>query len=276
MRRGLVGLSLATGGCLVLNPAYDGSSDSDSGDFASVSGRPTSDADASSSGASGDSGSMGGTATGGESTGFDTTGAVATTGSTGIDGSTGTTAIEPGVAVIPADIATCVLQPFMDLPYQGPDQCEFLVTVELVQDPAQRDGLIVDRQFDDAQGRPAWGVLRFDLSQVPNGATITAASLALTASASPYQNFPIGASGRLRPTDAFDTATLAVSPPVVGVGEVSIGPTSPGDLKILDVTALVGQGTAAVHLAIEPEEYSGRIYMSKASNAPPTLTISWQ
>jgi hypothetical protein len=275
MRRGWVGLSLASGGCLVLNPAYGGGDDG-SGGFGSSSGLPTTGSDAS----SGSSGDSGGTGTGDASTGFDTTGAVATTfatGSTGADASTGAI-IEPGVAIVPADIATCVLQPTVELGYQGPDQCEFLVTVELVQDPGQRDGLIVDRQFDDAQGRPAWGVLRFDLSPVvPDGATITAASLALTVSASPYQNFPIAASGKLRSTDAFDMTTLAVGPPIVALGEVAIGATNPGEIKVLDVHPLVAlQGTSAVHLAIEPEDPSGRIYMSKASNAPPTLTVSWQ
>lgn len=275
MRSGLVGLLLATGGCLVLNPAYGG--DEGGGGFGSTSGQPTSGVDASSTGSSGDAGSVGGTAAVEESTGFEGTGMVATTatGSTGDD--TTTTAVEPGMAVIPADIATCVLQPFMVLPYQGPEQCEFLVTVELVQDPAQRDGLIIDKQFDDAQGRPAWGVLRFDLSQVPDGATITAASLALTVSASPYQNFGVGASGRLRSAAPFDAMTLAVGPPVVGPGDVPIGATNPGELKVLDVTALVGPpGMSAAHLVIEPEDANGRIYMNKTSDAPPTLTVSWQ
>ena len=112
---------------------------------------------------------------------------------------------------------------------------------------------------------------------MPDGATITAASLALTVSASPYQNFAIGASGRLRSAAPFDAMTLVIGPPAVGPGDVPIGATSPGELKVLDVTALVGlQGMSAAHLVIEPEDATGRVYMNKTSNAPPTLTVSWQ
>jgi hypothetical protein len=276
MRR-LCGLATVMGGCLVPNPSYvDGTGAAGSTTDASASGTTA-------TGTTDGAGTIGGTGTGGESTTEEVTGAVVTTGvdatggSTGVDTS-GTTGVQPGSADIPADIATCALLPTAALAYQGPDECEVQVTIELMQDSALRDGLIVDLQFDNAQGRPAWGFVRFDpTATVPPGAMLTAATLVLTVSPSPAQNFAIASSGQVKPASAFDLTTLAAGAPIVAVDGVSIGLTNPGEIKMIDVTALVAsQWPSAIHLAIEPQDYTGRVYMNHKSDAPPRLIVDWQ
>lgn len=57
---------------------------------------------------------------------------------------------------------------------------------------------------------------------------------------------------------------------------VPIGGTTSGEIKMVDVTGLVVQQWSPIHLAIEPQDLSGRIYMNSKSNAGPTLIVSWQ
>lgn len=285
MRRvGWVGCWLVTGGCLVRNPAYD---DSESGTGAMSGAGVTTSGGASTTGtdatATG-SGSLGGTATG-ESTAADTgtadtealTGVVETAGATGSTGAGETTGVVPGVADIPADIATCVLRANANMGYGGPGECESLVPQELMQPPEQKDGMMVDLMWDDASGRQAWSYIRFDLSKaVPQGATITAAILVLTVSSAADQVFSVADTGIVRPAGAFDLATLAAGEPALGMAGVPIGATNGGDVKMLDVTAIVAPQAPLQHFAVEPQTENGRVFMNAASPAVPVLKVSWQ
>ncbi len=287
--RGLVagGLAILVAGCAV-NPAFSDSEPGTTGAAGSMSVGSTSGTESTETATAGPTttsmgATTGGTATGATSTGIEltTTGEVSATTTIGETTDTGsTTELEtsdtssssgPPMEVmveIVADIATCVLLPFNALPHGGPAECEDLVTKELMVPPDQTYGMIVDQSFNDAGGRAARVYMRFDLSSIPPGAQLLAATLELQVV------LPLMKSGQLWRSESFDAAMLATGAPGLLDGEVDLGATMAGQILQVALLGTIPQPTPPwLYLGIAPQDPNPVVYMNRTSSSPPKLKI---
>lgn len=274
----VLGSWVLLGGCAIDNPGF-GLADSLSRGDTTTSGSDASSASSISSGleptSSSDTGVVGTatsavTAESSEATlEPDTTGTSTSFGVATED--TGSQPVEYTDEIV-GDLATCVLDLEAKQPYGPPAECELLVTKELVVDPKDTYGMIVDKAFIDADNRPAWAVLRFDLGALA-GAQLLSATLTLTVIISDA----VPTSGRIHRATAFDAGTLATEPPLLdGGGQVDIGLTSSNQTVELMITELVPEPPPQfLYLAIEPVSELPVVYMNGTSTAPPMLTAHY-
>ena len=288
----VLGTWVLLGGCAIDNPVF-GLADSLSRGDTTTSGSDASSTSSTSSTSSASSASSASISSGLEPTSSSDTGVVGT-GTSAVTAGSSETTLEPGTTgtstssgvatedtgsqpveyteEIVSDLATCVLDPQAKQPYGPPFLCELLVTQELMVGPDDTYGMIVDKAFIDAGGRPAWAVLRFDLGALAD-AQLLSATLTLTVILSDDEPD----SGRIHRATAFDAGTLFTEPPLLdGGGQVDIGLTKFGQAVELTITELVPEPPPQfLYLAIEPLSESPVVYMNGTSDAPPVLKVHY-
>lgn len=203
----------------------------------------------------------------------ETSGSSSTTGT----GAADTSSSGPGGpfdAVIDADIATCALSPEAPQFYGGPEICQTFVKQQLDEAGVEGDdGMIVDPSFNNANGRPAWAYLRFDLEAL-QGAELTSATLNLEVKAT----FGSPAGGQVRRCGWFDLGLLVnEAPGPEGPTGVDIGPVQMDDgMKAIDIMGLIPDPVPNwLYLVIVPQSESGVIYKDGASAPRPSLAVSY-
>ena len=202
----------------------------------------------------------------------ETSGSSSTTG-TGAEDTSSSGPGGPFDAVIDADIATCVLRPLDQNFYGGPDICRDAVKKRLMTlGIGGVDGMSVDPAFGDANGRPAWVYMSFDLGAL-QGAELTSAVLKLEVKAT------LGslAGGQVRLCGWFDLDLLVTEAPgPEGLEGVDIGLAQKGDMKSIDITSLIPDPVPPwLYLVIVPQIEFGVIYKDATSAPPPSLAVTY-
>ena len=283
------GLVAVIGGCTMANPAFVVISTTTVGSSSGVetTGSPTSSGTTMAC-ASAECTSTGSTSAGSATGSVDvtmgaeessleageTSGSSSTTGT----GAADTSSSGPGGPfdeVIDADIATCVLSPQDPNFYGGPDSCREAVKSQLEEVGIKdADGMSVDPAFGDANGRPAWVYMSFDLGAL-QGAQLISARLKLEVKAT----FGSPKGGQIRLCGWFDLGLLVTEAPgpegPVGV-DIGPAPMGKGEMKSIDITGLIPDPIPPwLYLVIVPQEESGVIYKDAASVLPPSLAVSY-
>ena len=282
------GLFVVVGGCTMANPWFVvvDSTTVESSSGVETTGSPTTSgtttacalAECTSTGsisAGGTTGSVDVTMGVGESSSGpgETSGSSSTTGTGAADTSSSSGPGGPFEKVIDADIATCVLRPLDPNFYGGHKSCQDAVKTQLVEFGIEgADGMNVDPAFNNANNRPAWVYMRFDLGAL-QGAELTSAVLKLEVKGT----YGSPAGGRVRLTGGFDLVSLETAAPgPEGPDEVDIGAAQMNDVKSIDITGLIPDPVPPwLYLVIVPQSESGVIYKDATSAPPPSLAVSY-
>ncbi len=132
----------------------------------------------------------------------------------------------------------------------------------------------VDPAFGNANNRPAWVYMRFDLGAL-QGAELTSAVLQLEVRGT----YGSPAGGQIRLCGEFDLGSLDNGAPgPEGPGGVDIGPAQMGfgEIKSIDITGLIPDPVPPwLYLVIVPQSESGVIYRDATSAPPPSLAVSY-